>query len=277
MAQLNGKWVQSDTLTQEKIRLDNDQALRGRNNADSADIEIVKVNSSDLVEFPTQPQYNGTPTVDNDLVNRGYVLDVLAGLRDPKDACRVASTANIDLATGGLLNIDGVVVSAGDRVLVKNQTLPAENGIYTAAAGAWARSTDADADAEVTQGLSCLINEGLTNARKLYVLTTGDPITVGTTALTFAQAPNPANFLVPEDAQFTLGAGDITNGYVDLPHLAEAKSVSINVLNGIEQQWGVDFTVAPNAGVSRITWAGDLASFIAAGDVLLVKYSYATT
>lgn len=276
MSQIDGKWIKDNTVKENHIQLNNDQPLRGRNNADSADVNILKVGTLDQVEFLTQPQFAGTPSVDNDLVNRGYVLDVLAGLRDPKDAVRVASTANIDLATGGLLNIDGVVVSAGDRVLVKNQTTASENGIYEAAAGAWVRSSDADSDAEVTNGMSCLITEGLTNARKLYVLTTQDPITVGTTGLTFVQAPNPANFLVPESTVATLGAGDITNGYIDIPHLAEAKSIILTPVGGPQQENGVDFTVAPNAGVSRITFAGDLASRVAAGDKLQIKYSYAT-
>lgn len=277
MAQLDGKWLKDDTVKQNHIRPDNDTFIRGRNNADTGDVNIIKVNSSDLAEFGVQPQFNGTPSVDNDLVNRGYVLDVIAGMRDPKDACRVASTANIDLATGGLINIDGVVVSAGDRVLVKNQTAPAENGIYIAAAGTWARSTDADTDAEVTSGLSCLITEGTNNARKLYVLTTSDPISVGVTALSFVQAPNPANFLVPQTTKITVDATIDSNGFFDLAHLAEAQSVSIVPLGGPEQESGVDYTVTPNAGVSRITFAGNLATLVAIGDEYLVKYSYATS
>lgn len=276
MAQLQGKWIANDTVNQDKIRLDNDQALKARNNADSADISIVKVNAADEVEFLNQPKFAGAPVANEDLANKAYILDVMAGLRDPKDAVKVASTANVDIATGGLLNVDGVVLAANDRVLLKNQTDDTENGIYVVAVGAWTRSTDADSDEEVTQGMSCLVSEGLTNVRKIYVLTTADPIVVGTSSLVFAQAPNPANFLVPEDAQILIDATIDGNGYFDLPHLAEAKSVSINVLGGIEQQYGSDFTVAPNVGVSRIAFAGDLASFIAIGDVLLIKYSYAT-
>jgi len=233
-------------------------------------------NASDLPEFLTQPQFNGTPVVNADLVNKGYVLDVLAGLRDPKDACRVASTANIDLATGGLLSIDGVVTVAGDRVLVKNQTNGEENGIYIAAVGAWSRSTDADSDAEITNGLSVLITEGLMNARKLYVLTTADPIVLNTTVLDFAQAPNPANFLVPENTSVTVDATIDANGYFDLPHQAESKSILIAPLGGPQQKNGSDFTVSVVGGVSRVTFAGDLATRIAIGDELLIKYSYAT-
>lgn len=276
MSQIDGKWIKDNTVKENHIQLNNDQPLRGRNLADSADINILKVNTADQPEFLTQPQYANDPVANADLVNKGYVLNVLAGLRDPKDAVRVASTANVDIATGGLINVDGVVVSAGDRVLLKNQTDDTQNGIYIAAAGAWSRSTDADEDAEVTNGMSCLVTEGLTNVRKIYVLTTSDPITLGVSSLVFAQAPNPANFLVPEEASVTLAAGDITNGYIDLPHLAEAKSIKLFPLGGPKQEYLVDYTVAPASGVSRVTFAGDLAARVAAGDVLLVEYSYAT-
>src|SRR6056300_1058383 len=97
MSQIDGKWIKDNTVQDNHVRLRNDQTLRGRNNADSADVNILKVRTDDLVEFMTQPQFNGTPNLDVDLVNRGYVLDVLAGLRDPKDAVKVASTAHIDL------------------------------------------------------------------------------------------------------------------------------------------------------------------------------------
>jgi hypothetical protein len=276
MSQQKGKWIEDNAIKQNHIQLDNDQAMRGRNQADSADIDIIKVNATDQPEFLTQPQYANPPVLNADLANKGYILDVLAGLRDPKDAVKVASTANVDIATGGLINVDGLVVAAGDRVLLKNQTDDTENGIYVAAAGAWARSTDADSDPEVTQGMSCLVSEGLTNVRKIYVLTTSDPIVVGTSSLVFAQAPNPANFLVPEEASIAINATIVGNGFFDLPHLAEAKSVKLFPLGGPKQEYLVDYTIAPNAGVSRITFAGDLATRIADGDTLLVEYSYAT-
>lgn len=276
MAKIDGKWIKDNTVEDNHVRLRNDQPLRGRNNLDSSDVNILKVNASDLPEFLTQPQFTGTPSVDADLVNKGYVLDVLAGLRDPKDACRVATTANIDLTTGGLLNIDGVVVSAGDRVLVKDQTTASENGLYEAAVGAWSRTTDADSDAEVSQGLSILINEGNNNARKIYVLTTADPITVDTTDLTFAQAPNPANFLVPKQVKISVDATIVFNGYFDLAHEAEAESIKIAPLGGPKQEYNSDYTVAVVGGVSRVTFAGNLATLVADGDELLVDYSYAT-
>lgn len=114
-------------------------------------------------------------------------VDSLAQGIDVRASCRVASTANIVLATGTALTIDGVVTVAGDRVLVKNQTTTSENGIYVVAAGAWSRSTDADTSAEVTAGMFTFVSEGTVNADSGWVLTTNDAITLGTTGLAFAQ------------------------------------------------------------------------------------------
>ena len=104
---------------------------------------------------------------------------------DRKESVRVATTANITLS--GTQTIDSVSVIAGDRVLVKNQTTGSENGIYVCAAGAWARATDADTSDKVTAGMFTLVAEGGISADTLWVLTTNDPLVVGTTALSFSQ------------------------------------------------------------------------------------------
>lgn len=104
---------------------------------------------------------------------------------DRKESVRVATTANITLS--GTQTIDSVSVIAGDRVLVKDQSTGSENGIYVCAAGAWARATDADTSDKVTAGMFTLVAEGGINADTLWVLTTNDPIVVGTTALSFSQ------------------------------------------------------------------------------------------
>lgn len=104
---------------------------------------------------------------------------------DFKASVRVATTANITLS--GTQTIDGVSVIAGDRVLVKNQSTGSQNGIYICDAGAWPRSADADSSSEVTAGMFIPVAEGSTNGDTFWLLTTNDPITLGTTSLTFAQ------------------------------------------------------------------------------------------
>lgn len=98
------------------------------------------------------------------------------------DPVRVATTGNITLS--GEQVIDGVLTS-GDRILVKDQTDPSENGIYVTSGGAWTRATDADEDSEVIGAKLVTVSEGTINGDSLWQLTTNDPITVGTTGLTF--------------------------------------------------------------------------------------------
>ncbi len=113
-----------------------------------------------------------------------YVDNIALGL-DFKQSVRLATTANITLS--GNQTIDGVTTNTNDRILVKNQTTASENGLWSATSGSWARTTDADASSEVTSGLAVFVSEGTTNADSGWVLSTNDPITLGTTALTFVQ------------------------------------------------------------------------------------------
>ncbi len=128
-------------------------------------------------------------TTSGDGVNLGQVQGLIATGTN-KTAVRAATTANGTLATAYENGdaIDGVTLATGDRILLKSQTTGSENGIYTVnASGAPTRATDADISAEVKAGLSVWVNEGTVNADTRWVLTTNDPITVGTTALVFTQ------------------------------------------------------------------------------------------
>ena len=96
----------------------------------------------------------------------------------------------------GALSIDGVTPSVADRILVKNETSgnAPYNGIYvvtTVGDGSTpyvlTRSADANTSAEVTSGMFVFIEQGTTNDNTGWVLTTDNPITLNTTALTFAQ------------------------------------------------------------------------------------------
>jgi hypothetical protein len=114
--------------------------------------------------------------VDNKILEELYKLD-------SKQSVRVATTANIALA--GLQVLDGVTLLVGDRVLVKNQTVAKDNGIYIAAAPAWVRAPDADTNAEVTSALLVSVEQGTTLADTRWQLVTDGVIVLGTTALTF--------------------------------------------------------------------------------------------
>ena len=136
------------------------------------------------VDFNTQlPQSAIAPTNANDLVNKTYVDNIANGL-SWKESVVVATTANITLS--GTQTIDGVGVVADDRVLVKNQTTVADNGIYVVAAGAWSRAADADTWDELVSA-AVFVSEGTTNQDVAYVCTVDAGGTLGTTDVTWTQ------------------------------------------------------------------------------------------
>jgi hypothetical protein len=98
-----------------------------------------------------------------------------------------ASTATVSLAAPGA-TIDGVTLASGDRVLLKDQTAPAENGIYvwTGAATLLTRSVDADSAADFPLGWFVYVREGTTNVRSIWVYTQTAAVTLGSTSLTFS-------------------------------------------------------------------------------------------
>jgi hypothetical protein len=124
-----------------------------------------------------------TPTADQDAATKAYVDSVAQGL-DAKASCRASTTANITLS--GAQTIDGVAVIAGDRVLVQNQTSAAQNGIYVAAAGAWARSSDASTWDSLVSAFT-FIESGTVNGNNGYICTIAPGGTLGTTPVTWAQ------------------------------------------------------------------------------------------
>lgn len=124
------------------------------------------------------------PVNAQDAATKSYVDSTAQGL-DTKASCVVATTANI-ATLSGLLTVDGVVLVAGDRVLVKNQTTQSANGIYVASATAWARSADMDAWAEFPSAYT-FIEQGATQADTGWVCTVNQGGTLGTTNVTWAQ------------------------------------------------------------------------------------------
>jgi len=124
-----------------------------------------------------------TPSNSTDIANKAYVDTVAQGL-DTKASVVAGTTANITLS--GAQTIDGIAVVATDRVLVKNQTAPADNGIYIASATAWSRAPDMDTWAEVP-GAYVFIERGTTLADTGWVCTSDAGGTIGVTAITWAQ------------------------------------------------------------------------------------------
>ena len=232
-------------------------------------VDNVSVNGNDITttnsngNLTLSPNGNGTVTVPSgykdrtgfgatSLVSKEYVDAVKVGL-DFKDSVRVATTANISLSSAPAA-IDGVTLSSDDRVLVKDQSTGSQNGLYVfnGSGSAMTRATDADANAEVTSGMFTFVTEGSTNADSGFVLTTDGSITVGTTALAFAQFSGAG--------QITAGAAMTKTGNtLDVAVDGQSLEVSSDALRikGITQTATGDLifgnTNGANTGYQRLT------------------------
>lgn len=160
----------------------------------------------------------GSPSASTDVPNKAYVDNVAAGL-DAKQSARAATTANITLSAPQ--TIDGISVIAGNRVLVKNQTTASANGIYQVNAGAWTLTADSQTGT-LTSGALVSIEEGTANGAKAFVLTTVNPITVGTTSQVWSPFSAGTTYTAGNGLQ--LGAGSFSILLDSSPGLLSAGS-----------------------------------------------------
>lgn len=196
--------------------------------------------------------------ITNNFDANGFGVKNLADATDPQDAVtkaqldaairgfkwkepvRAATTAPVTLA--GVQTIDGVALIAGDRVLVKNQSSGAENGIYVVASGSWSRATDFDAASEVLAATT-FVSEGTTQGNSQWTMTTDAPIVVGTTPLVFTQAGGGGT-------SYTAGNGiSISGGVISVDTAVTTRKASADVGNGTDSV----ITVTHNLGTQDVT------------------------
>jgi len=135
----------------------------------------------------------GSPSSGSDVTTKTYVDNLVAGLKT-RIITRVSTTGNIDL-TADLQNgdtLDGVTLSTGDKVLVKDQTNATQNGIYdVVASGTATRNTDYDTVAELA-GQLVIVQEGTVGADRIFLCTTDNSGSIGSTDITFTRV-TPSN------------------------------------------------------------------------------------
>lgn len=164
-----------------------------------ADVNLADVNNAILVNgsraFTSDQSFGGhkitnlaDPSANQDAVTLAYLNARIAGIK-PKAAVRVATTVAGTLASSfeNGDSIDGITLATGDRILIKDQAAPAENGIYTVnASGAPTRATDFDSVTPIDEinGAWVAVQFGTANAGKIYVQF-GVVATIGTDAITF--------------------------------------------------------------------------------------------
>jgi hypothetical protein len=176
-----------------------------------------------------------------ELATKQYVDAVAQGL-DPKASCVAATTVNITLS--GAQTIDGVALIAGDRCLVKDQTLSQDNGIYVVAAGAWTRATDMDNWLEVP-GAFTFIEQGTLYADTGWVCTSNAGGTLGTTPITWVQFAGVGSYTAGTGLTLTGTQFSITNTAVTAGAYGSATQVGTFTVNAQGQ-----LTLAGNTTVT---------------------------
>jgi len=143
---------------------------------------------------------------------------------DYKQATRVVTVTDITLTGGAPSQVDGVNLSANDRVLVTGQAITSQNGLYLVAAvgsgsnGTWTRTNDGNETGEIEAGMIVMVTEGLIYADTQWKLITDNPIIIGTTPLTFTQnysansiSGGTSNVTVYSNANVTISSAGTAN------------------------------------------------------------------
>ena len=199
------------------------------------------------------------PSANTDAANKQYVDNVARGLVW-KAPVRAASTTTVTTTAPGA-TIDGVALAANDRVLLKNQTAAAENGIWlwNGAAVALTRAVDADGVGELAPGTAVTITEGTVNGDKVYMITSDSAITVGTTSQTWGQLGGGTTYTagngiaiaagVVSAVAVASGGVQVVAGGIQLDASIAARKFSSNVGNGA----ATAIAVAHNLGTQDVT------------------------
>jgi len=158
-----------------------------------------KIDLSGSFDFSSGTVSVATPSSANHAASKSYVDNIANGLHW-KDSVKVATTANITLS--GTQTIDGIAISADERVLVRAQSTGSENGIYLCKSGAWERAADMDSASEFS-GSAVFVQQGSTYADIGFVCTNDGDVTVGTTAITFTQFSGAGQFTAGDGLDLT--------------------------------------------------------------------------
>jgi hypothetical protein len=243
--------------------------------------------STNLV-FSASPTFTGTLTANavaltsgtistapvngTDIVNKDYADSIASGINFHA-ACNYATTVDLGavlynngasgvgatltkIAPLSALSVDGSTPAVGNRILVKNETNGAYNGVYTvttvgSGAVAWVltRATDYDTSGtgsnEIDQGDYLLVLSGSTQANTSWVQQTALPITVGTTALVFTQFAAPITYSAGTGLNLSGTTFNISNTAVTTGSYGSATQVGTFTVNAQGQ-----LTLAGNTTVT---------------------------
>jgi hypothetical protein len=214
----------TSTVSNNKVKLDIDSTVATLSDQQTLSNKVLGANV-DLganLDAATNKIVNlGAPEQANDAATKAYVDAVTEGLHIHPSA-DAATTTNIDIAAdlqaGDVL--DTVTLAATNRVLVKNQTNAAQNGIYVVQpTGAAIRATDFDAPSEVDGGDFVFVTGGFANDNTGWVQTSTGIVTVGTDPIYFTQFSGAGTY--------TAGTGLDLNGTEFVLDLSEVDTTTL--------------------------------------------------
>lgn len=195
------------------------------------------------------------PVGDQDAATKVYVDNIAQGL-DVKASVKAATTANITLS--GAQTIDGISVTAGDRVLVKNQTAQAENGIYVASLTSWARAADANTWTELVSAYT-FVETGTLYADTGWVCTVNAGGTLGTTPVTWSQFSGAGTYQAGTGLTLTGNTFSITNTAVTAGSYGSASNTLSATVNAQGQLTALS-AQAIQIATSQVTGLGTIAT-----------------
>ena len=194
-------------------------------------IRVGQINFNETINVNNQVITNlGSPTNASDAATKQYVDNVAAGLKW-KEPVKAATTSNITLS--GAQTIDGVYVSPGDRVLVKNQDTKTQNGIYVVKSNDWERAEDADTGGELVSA-AVFVMQGDANADLGFVCTNNE-IIIGSTEITFVTFTTTGGMVAGNGIEIsgsTISVKPATNGAITVN--SNGVSVAVKTNGGIE-------------------------------------------
>jgi len=205
-----------------------------------------------------------TATNNDEAVNLGQLNSALSNLNNlfkAKNSCKASTTGNITISNPGTAVFDGITLSNGDRLFLGLQTTQAENGIYifNGSGVALTRATDMDSWAEVPAAFVA-IEQGTTYQDTIWLCTSNQGGTLGTTAITWQQIPTTAGLSNTNFVDKEIPSGSINGSNTTFVLANTPVSGSEHIyLNGLLQELGggndytisggnITFVVAPLTG-----------------------------
>jgi hypothetical protein len=192
---------------------------------------------------------------------------------DYKQSTRAVTVSNVTLISGAPSSVDGVGLVKGDRILVIGQTTGSQNGLYqvsvlgTGSNGTWVRTSDGNENGEIEAGMIVMVTEGAIYADTQWKLITDDPITVGTTALTFIQnysansiSGGTSNVTVYSNANVTISAAGTAN-------VVSVGNAAVTFTGNLFPSANITYTLGSTALRWKDLWLSNSSLYI--GDVVL--------